>query len=188
MRITGGLYRGRVLATPKGRKIRPSSDRVREALFNLLGQDLTGCRILDLFAGTGSLGLEALSRGAVQAVFVDHAAEAIGLIRENLALCGLERIAKVMKRRLEKGAPWDHQLLRPGFDVVFLDPPYGKGYLLIHLQDIANCGRLLPGGCVIAESYKGEILPAASGPLRRIDSRDYGDTKLTFYSMRKIHV
>ena len=182
MRITGGLHRGRTLATPKGRKIRPSSDRVREALFNLLGQDLRGCRVLDLFAGTGSLGLEALSRGAVLAVFVDRAGEAVGLIRENLALCGLEHAGKVMKRRLEKGAPWDHELLQAGFDVVFLDPPYGKGYLLTHLEDIGNRGLLLPGGCVITESSKGKMLPEAFGRLRQLDKRDYGNTRLTFYS------
>src|SRR6185503_13969164 len=128
MRIVGGRLRGRGLAGPKSQAIRPTADRLRETLFNVLahahGDPVTGARVLDLFAGTGALGLEALSRGAQFALFVDDGAEARALMRENVAALGLGGVTKIFRRdatRLGAAHP-----LEP-FTLVFLDPPYGQG-------------------------------------------------------------
>ncbi|MBW2217733.1 MAG: RsmD family RNA methyltransferase, partial [Deltaproteobacteria bacterium] len=102
MRITGGQVKGRIIASPKGMNIRPTSDRVREAIFNLIGQDLSGLKVLDLFAGTGSLGLESLSRGTQHAVFIDNSQQALKLIRKNLVTCGFENSGTVLRRDLKK--------------------------------------------------------------------------------------
>src|SRR5262245_61154159 len=128
MRVVGGRLRGRNLATPKSQTIRPTSDRLRESLFNILahayGDPITDARVLDLFAGTGALGIEAASRGAGFALFVDDGAEARALIRENVEALGLGGVTRVFRRDAAKlGAAHP---LEP-FSLVFLDPPYGKG-------------------------------------------------------------
>src|SRR6516225_1669718 len=128
MRVVGGRLRGRTLAGPKSSAIRPTADRLRESLFNILvhayGDPITGARVLDLFAGTGALGLEALSRGAAFALFVDDGVEARALLRENIAALGLGGVTRVFRRdatRLGAAHP-----VEP-FSLVFLDPPYGHG-------------------------------------------------------------
>src|SRR5690349_15507257 len=128
MRVVGGRLRGRTLATPKSQAIRPTADRLRESLFNILAHayddPVTGARVLDLFAGTGALGIEALSRGASEAVLVDDGVEARGLIRENVTALGLGGVTRVFRRdatRLGDAHPVG------AFSLVFLDPPYGKG-------------------------------------------------------------
>src|ERR671933_1791487 len=127
MRIVGGRWRGRNLASPQSAAIRPTADRLRESLFNVLahayGDPVTDARVLDLFAGTGALGLEALSRGAAFALFVDDRAEARALIRENVAALGLGGVSRIFRRNAAKlGAA--HPL--PPFSLAFLDPPYGR--------------------------------------------------------------
>src|SRR6188474_1055187 len=128
MRIVGGRLRGRALAAPKSQAIRPTADRLRESLFNVLahayGDPVTGARVLDLFAGTGALGLEALSRGAAFALLVDDAAEARALLRENVAALGLGGVSRIFRRDATRLGP--AHPLEP-FALVFLDPPYGKG-------------------------------------------------------------
>src|SRR5947209_16016478 len=128
MRIVGGRLRGRSLAAPKSQRVRPTADRLRESLFNILvhayGDPITDARVLDLFAGTGALGLEALSRGAAFALFVDDGAEARALLRENVAALGLGGVTRVFRRdatKLGQAHP-----IEP-FSLVFLDPPYGRG-------------------------------------------------------------
>src|SRR5206468_838844 len=128
MRIVGGRLRGRTLTAPKSRAIRPTTDRLRQALFNVLahayGDPISGARVLDLFAGTGALGLEALSRGAAFALFVDNGAEARALLRENVAALGLGGATRIFRRDATKlGAAHP---LEP-FSLTFLDPPYGQG-------------------------------------------------------------
>ena len=108
MRITGGQAKGRLLASLKGWNIRPTSDRVREAVFSLIGQDVTDFKVLDLFAGTGCLGIEALSRGASRALFIDNSIQSIKLIKKNLARCGYESLGFVWKKDLSKGLPRKH--------------------------------------------------------------------------------
>ena len=182
MRITGGQVKGLIIASPKGMNIRPTSDRVREAIFNLIGQDLSGLKVLDLFAGTGSLGLESLSRGIQHAVFVDNSQQAIKLIRKNLATCGFENSGIVLKRDLQKSATLSHPVLQQRFDLLFLDPPYREGMLIPLLEKISTADILSNGSRVVVELSKHEILPSSFGNLKTADSRRYGDTMINIYA------
>lgn len=182
MRVTGGMARGRLLKSPKGMDIRPTTDKVRGAVFNILGQDFCGFSVLDLFAGTGSVGIEALSRGAEFAVFVDISLHSIKIIKENLSLCGYQDLGAVLRRDLNKGLPFNHDLLQKGFDLVFIDPPYGKGLIPPLIDQISALGLLSRGSLVVAECSKNEDLPPAIGHLALADTRIYGDTKICLYS------
>jgi 16S rRNA (guanine966-N2)-methyltransferase len=179
MRVTGGSVRGRRLATFRGTDIRPTSDLVREAVFDLLGQDVSGSRVLDLFAGTGSLGIEALSRGAVEAVFIDHSLKAIELIHRNLKLCGMEDSGSILKKNLGRGLPKSQPVLLRRFTLVFLDPPYGKGFLVPLLEALDQGGFLEPVSRVVAQSEKKEDLPDVVGNLKTAKVRIYGATRIT---------
>ena len=185
MRITGGQDKSRLLATPKGLGIRPTSDRVREAIFNILGQDISGLTVLDLFSGTGSLGLEALSRGALSAYFIDNSQQAIKLIEKNLSLCGYRDRAVIVKKDLGRGIPRIKILLDETFDLVFMDPPYRKDLIPLMLEDLSDKGILAPKSRVITESSKGERLPDSPGNLEIIDIRWYGDTKVSLYAHKE---
>jgi len=123
------MIKGRRLANLKGVTIRPTSDIVRGAIFDILGQTLTDLRVLDLFAGTGSLGIESLSRGAKKAVFVDSSYRAISIIKNNLIRCGYEELSMIIRAKLPNGLPHVQDLGGDQFDVVFIDPPYRKGYI-----------------------------------------------------------
>lgn len=182
MRITGGRIKGRVLASPRGVKIRPTTDKVREAIFNIIGQDLSGLRVLDLFAGTGSLGFEALSRGALYSFFIDNSQQSINLIKKNLVLCGYRGSGTISKADLNKGIPRNHPLLRDTFDLVFLDPPYQRGYISPLLYKISAGTMLSPISRVVAESSKTEILPVSTKKLEMTDTRLFGDTRITVYT------
>jgi len=180
MRIVGGDLRGRPLAAPRSDAIRPTSDRTREAVFNIIAhrwpQQLEGARVLDLFAGTGALGLEALSRGAAHALFIEDSAEGRGLIRTNIEAFGLQGRAKIFRRDATK-------LGEPGtilpFDLVFADPPYGRGLAEQALQSAIAGGWLTPDALVVVEE-------AADSPfqppqeLALIERRDWGDTGVSF--------
>jgi len=181
MRIIGGAHRGRALAgLGKGdaaAHLRPTSDRVREALFNVLaggyGDPVPGARVLDLFAGTGALGLEALSRGAASASFVESGRKALGLLRENIARCGAGEAARVLPldaRRpgLNSGAP---------HDLVFLDPPYGKGLGEAALA-AALAGGWIADDALIVWEESAPVAPPEG--LRPIEERRYGDTVIRF--------
>jgi 16S rRNA (guanine966-N2)-methyltransferase len=180
MRIVAGEFRGRTLATPKGSAIRPTSDRLREALFNVLahGYDdpVAGARVIDLFAGTGALGLEALSRGAQAAVFVDDGAEARGLIRANIDALGLGGRTRLFRRdatRLGDRGPF------APFSLAFLDPPYGRDLAGSSLVSLAKGGWLVAGAlAVVEESSAAPLQPPAGFVVEEV--RDYGDTSLTF--------
>jgi 16S rRNA (guanine966-N2)-methyltransferase len=163
MRVVAGRLRGRALVSPADDAIRPTSDRLRETLFNILSHRFTdkliGGRVLDLFAGTGALGIEALSRGAAEAVFVDDSPAARGLIRENLEALGLAGQARVLRRdatRLGPAAPNDP------FDLVFCDPPYRKGLAASALAAAAAGGWLKPGAiAVVEEADDADFAPPA---------------------------
>ncbi len=185
MRITGGRVKGRILSTPKGLLIRPTSDRVREAIFNILGQDLSGLSVLDIFSGTGSLGLEALSRGAGYAVFIDRLRESIDLIKKNIDLCGYRDSGMALRRDLARGGiPWGHPLLMKQFDLVFLDPPYSKNLATPILAGLSKGKRLSNGARVVVESGKAASLPLSFPSLEMVDARVYGDTKINIYEFR----
>jgi 16S rRNA (guanine966-N2)-methyltransferase len=181
MRITGGRLRGRRLASFKGLDIRPTSDRVREAIFDLLGHHLAEEKVLDLFAGTGSLGIEALSRGAAWALFIDHAPKAIELIGKNLKLCGLEAQGVALRKDLLKGFPRRRRLLDEKVDLLFVDPPYGKSMLLPVLEELCRMQILGTPSTLVAQSEQREILPGRVRSLQMVKSRIYGETRITLY-------
>ncbi|RPI77714.1 MAG: 16S rRNA (guanine(966)-N(2))-methyltransferase RsmD [Desulfobacteraceae bacterium] len=181
MRIIGGEARGRRLAPLSGLDIRPTADKVKGAIFNLIGQDLADFEVLDLFAGTGGLGLEALSRGARHCIFVDRAAQAIQQIRKNISLCKYEARAMVVRQDLSQGLPQGPALGKSKFNLVFLDPPYGKGLVEKLLEEIRRQKLLDKGALLVAESSKRDLLPEQLGPIRMIKLKSYGDTKITIF-------
>lgn len=181
MRIVAGKWRGKTLAEvgegDAAAHLRPTTDRIRESVFNLLlngrhGDPVTGARVLDLFAGTGALGLEALSRGAIHATFVDDGTAARALLRENVARCGAQGAAKIFRRDAtglgeNRGAP---------FDLVFLDPPYGRGLGEAALASALEGGWIAPGAVVVWEESAAVLPPPGFDVL---DERRYGGTRLT---------
>ncbi|MEN8256505.1 MAG: 16S rRNA (guanine(966)-N(2))-methyltransferase RsmD [Thermodesulfobacteriota bacterium] len=188
MRIISGRSRGRKLLTPKeirGKEplIRPTSDRAREALFNIIGPQIVGAKILDLFAGTGAFGLEALSRGAVQAVFVDDSQYACSLIAENCQLCHEEEGVYILRRNLLKSPTFLKKMAedRP-FDLIFMDPPYGKGFIRNLLYFFGKTASILTDhGMLIVEEVYDADLPRESQGLILQDCRTYGKTGFWFY-------
>lgn len=186
MRIVGGTLRGRPLAAPRDMAIRPTSDRVREAMFNILahgidGFDLDGARVLDLFAGTGALGVEALSRGARFCLFVEEDADARALIRQNVEAFGLTGVTKIFRRNATDLGP-----VQGGarYGLAFLDPPYGKGLGEQALASAAAGGWLEPGAlCVLEERKDAKIEFPADFAL--VDARTWGDTSVSFLRYRQ---
>ena len=188
MRIVGGAFRGRQLAAPGAAgggeaHLRPTSNRVREALFNLLAHGDFGIlpvpegrRVLDLFAGTGALGLEALSRGAVRAVFIDDFASARALIRENVESLGVIGQTKIWRRDATRLGP----CREAAYDLIFADPPYGKDLGEKALASAIAGGWVAPGAVVLLEQKAGETEPEVDG-LSQADQRRYGDTMITIY-------
>ena len=180
MRIVGGRFRGRTLATPQSNAIRPTSDRLREAVFNVLihgyGDPITDARVLDLFAGTGALGLEAMSRGAAFATFVDDGAEARGILRTNIETFGLGGTTRIFRR--DATAMGDVAPNEP-FSLVFCDPPYNKGLGLKALSSCVAGGWLSPEALVVAEDALGEEALLPDG-FELIEERHYGETRFAF--------
>jgi 16S rRNA (guanine(966)-N(2))-methyltransferase RsmD len=177
MRVITGSARGRRLLELEGMETRPTTDRVKEGLFSALQFEIEGRRVLDLFAGTGQLGIECLSRGAASAVFVDRRADAVKLIRENLKLTELtDRAQVVAGDSLEylKGA-------KGPFDLIFLDPPYAAGLLPPAMENIAKFDILAPYGIIVAEHPADQTPPEAQPPLRVQRSYRYGKIALTLY-------
>lgn len=179
MRIIAGKFRGMTLAVPKAKSIRPTSDRVREALFNVLTHSLEGfeidnARVLDLFAGTGALGLEALSRGARFCLFMEHSADGRAVIRRNVDQLGLGGITKLYRRDATKMG--GRGSLSP-FDLTLIDPPYAKGYGELALEAAREHGWLAPDSiAVLEESAVANIVPPRG--FEMVDERQYGDTRL----------
>jgi|SRR5262249_14735014 len=180
MRIVGGRLGGRTLASPRSQAIRPTADRLRESLFNILihayGDPVTGARVLDLFAGTGALGLEALSRGAAFALFVDDAAEARALLRENIAALGLGGVTRIFRRDATRLGP--AHPVEP-FSLVFLDPPYGKSLAEKALASARDGGWLARGALVVVEEAADAAFAAPEG-FEDVERRRYDDTEVVF--------
>jgi 16S rRNA (guanine966-N2)-methyltransferase len=180
MRVVGGRLKGRSLASPTSRDIRPTADRLRESVFNILthaySDAIEGARVLDLFAGTGALGIEAVSRGAMFALFVDNGTEARALLRNNIEALGLGGVTKVFRRDATNLGP--AHPVEP-FSLVFLDPPYAKGLAEKALASLRDGGWLMPGALLVVEEAKA----AAFGPPEGFDElerRTYDDTEFTF--------
>lgn len=187
MRITGGAARGRSISGPKPgcTLIRPTSDRVREALFSIIAAEIPGSAVLDLYAGTGSFGLEALSRGAAAAVFADLSKTSLQLIQDSLNRCAAGANAALLQLDLSKPdslAKLKNRLpAGMRFDLIFLDPPYEKNLAEKTAAAAAESGLLQEGGLLIAEERKNARLPECCGSLSLTDQRSYGETGLWFY-------
>jgi 16S rRNA (guanine966-N2)-methyltransferase len=180
MRIVGGRFGGRTLVAPNSQNIRPTSDRLRESLFNILAHRyadaVTGARVLDLFAGTGALGLEAISRGAAFALFIDDGAEARALIRQNVEALGLGGITRIFRRDATRlGAVHPNE----PFALVLVDPPYRKGLAERTLLSLRDGGWVAPHALVIVEEAADAGLAAPQG-YAEIERRRYDDTEFTF--------
>ncbi|MEK6801632.1 MAG: 16S rRNA (guanine(966)-N(2))-methyltransferase RsmD [Nitrospirota bacterium] len=182
MRVIAGLHRGRRLLGPRGQAIRPTSDRVKEALFSILGERTTGARVLDLYAGTGSIGIEALSRGAAHVTFVEADRQALRLLNSNLEQCGLQQSANVCACQVSQFFRQATQWSGP-YDIVFCDPPYQLTPELIAMAQEWNAGWLTDAAVVILEHGKKAEIPQTLGLLSQVKRYDYGDTALTRFQL-----
>ena len=174
MRVITGTARGHKLLRPEGLDTRPTTDKVKEAVCSALQFDFPGAKVLDLFAGSGQMGIEALSRGAREAVFTDSSRTSVQLIRENLKRCGLE--GKVLQTDalsyLARGEK---------FDVIFIDPPYDSGLYQAVLERINAVDNLTEGGIIVCEARAGTELPELAPPYRKLRERRYGTVKICLY-------
>lgn len=189
MRIVGGRLRGRALVTPQDARVRPTSDRVRESVFNILahndfgvGFHLDDAKVIDLFAGTGALGCEALSRGAKFCLFVDSDADSRGLQRQNVEALGLTGVTKIWKRDATDLGPLQAGSGGP-FTLAFLDPPYRKGLVERALTALRDGGWLAPGAVVMAECAADEPPLTVEG-FTEHDTRTYGETRVAFLTFK----
>lgn len=188
MRITGGTAKGHSLKGPgkKNHGLRPTTDRVREAVFNILAERLAGARVLDLFAGTGSYGLEALSRGAESVVFVDRDRTALEIIAHNLRHCFPDARARAFQLDLKKSSSLARLQARlPAescFDLVFLDPPYEKNLAENLLEMVEDSELISDGTTILVEEKKNQLLPERMNRLKLFDSRRYGETGIWLYT------
>ncbi len=175
MRVITGSARGRRLKTPEGQDIRPTTDNVKESVFNILQFDIEGRRVLDLFAGTGQLGIECLSRGAREAVFIDADRDAVKIVKENLKTCGfsapvLQQDALSFLNNCGK------------FDLIFIDPPYDAGLYEPVLEKINSVDILSDGGIILCESRRETVLPEMRRPYCKKKEYRYGRVKLSLYA------
>ena len=184
MRIVGGRLKGRNLAAPASRDIRPTADRLRESLFNILihayDNPIADARVLDLFAGTGALGIEAVSRGAKFALFIDNGAEARALLRNNVEALGLGGVTKIYRRDATHLGP--AHPVEP-FSLVFLDPPYAKGLAEKALVSLRDGGWLTPGALLVVEEAGVAAFKADEG-FEELERRAYDDTEFVFLRAR----
>jgi 16S rRNA (guanine(966)-N(2))-methyltransferase RsmD len=177
MRVITGKARGIQLKTPEGLQTRPTADRVKEALFSIIQFDIPGAKVLDLFGGTGQLGIEALSRGAVSAVFVDAGEKACALIRENLKRTKFEQQGRVVRSDYLDFL----RRSRETYDIIFLDPPYAEEFLENALNLITEIDILQTNGIIVAERPVGKDLPWEYEGYHRSRDYKYGKTLLTVY-------
>ena len=175
MRVITGSARGRKLKTPENYDIRPTTDNVKESVFNIIQFDIEGRRVLDLFAGTGQLGIECLSRGASSAVFVDQSREAVKIVKDNLKTCGLSGTV-VQSDALS--------FLRTcgKFDIIFIDPPYDSDLYESVLNTVNSIDILSDGGIIICESRRERALPEMTAPYKKRREYTYGKVKLCIYT------
>lgn len=177
MRVITGTARGRKLGQLQGMDTRPTTDQVKESIFNIIQFDIEGRRVLDMFAGTGQLGIEALSRGAAGCTFVDQRKEAVALVRSNLKLCQLSEKARVVQG---EGLSFLSTVREP-FHLIFLDPPYKAELLENALKKIAEIDMLTENGIIICESPADKVLPELPQPYQKGREYRYGKIKITVY-------
>ena len=179
MRVITGKARGRKLATPANNDIRPTTDNVKESIFNIIQFDIEGRRVLDLFAGTGQLGIECLSRGAESVVFIDQSWESVKLVKDNLKTCGLEGTVMQM----------DAVSFLNGcgkFDLIFIDPPYDSPLYEKVLETVNSVDILSDGGIIICEASRDRQLPELEAPYKKVREYIYGKVKLCKYTKESL--
>ncbi|MBQ9097070.1 MAG: 16S rRNA (guanine(966)-N(2))-methyltransferase RsmD [Clostridia bacterium] len=177
MRVISGSARGAKLKTIEGNDTRPTTDKVKGAIFNILANDVYGKKVLDLYAGSGALGIEALSRGADMAVFAEKNAAAVEIIKKNLEHTKLVDKAKILKNDVFAVI----KTASEKFDLIFLDPPYADELAGTTIKAIDEAKILADGGIIIAETDDGQTLPETVGELRLYDKRKYGRVNINFY-------
>ncbi|MBR2471932.1 MAG: 16S rRNA (guanine(966)-N(2))-methyltransferase RsmD [Clostridia bacterium] len=177
MRVISGSARGAKLKTIEGNATRPTTDKVKGAIFNILANDIYGKKVLDLYAGSGALGIEALSRGAEMSVFAEKSAQAADIIKQNLEHTKLTNKAKILKNDVFAVL----KTILEKFDLIFLDPPYAEELALLTLKAIDEAKILADGGIIIAETDEGQMLPETVGELQLYDKRKYGRININFY-------
>lgn len=177
MRIIAGFAKGMKLQAPTGLRVRPTGDRMKESLFSMLAPRLIGARVLDLFCGTGNLGLEAKSRGAVSSVFVDASLESLAYTKKNWHHCRFEGEPEMLRLDLPKGL----QRIPGSYSIIFVDPPYGEGLATETLQDLSKRSILEDGGWAIFEHGPEEKMPAEAGNWQVVREKRFGKAYLTIY-------
>ncbi len=178
MRIIAGKYKGHKLVSFDEDHIRPMTDRVKESLFNIIAGNIEDAFVLDLYSGTGSVGLEAVSRGASSVSFVENNVKSIQIIKKNVGILKVERQVTIFK---EEAIKFLKSYRGPAFDLIFIDPPFPSKICLATLQSLADSEALKPQSRVVIEHSKHEPLALDVGKLRAVDTREYGDKILTFY-------
>ena len=177
MRIISGEHKGRRLVGGKKTEVRPTSDKVKESIFNVLREEVEGKRVLDLFAGAGSLGIEALSRGAQWVTFVDASSQSINILKKNLKNLNLKSKSTVLRldglRALNK--------LKQNFQIIFADPPYLKGFVQRIIDSVAQSEVLEKNGILILEHHKKEALSLPEEKLSVLKQKKFGDTVISFF-------
>lgn len=181
MRIISGTSKGRKLLTPKSLSLRPTSDRVKESIFNILKRELKGKRVLDLFAGTGNLGMEALSRGAKKTIFVERGRQALRLIQKNLIQLGLQESSEILPKEVQRAIGILHQR-GESFDLIFMDPPYGKGLIQTTLTKLNSHPIVHKDSILVIEHTRREPLPDPLTGWNLLRQQRVGDTLLSFLS------
>ena len=184
MRVIAGSARGRPLRCLDDKRVRPTLDRVKEAVFSSLTPRLPGSRVLDLFAGSGALGIEALSRGAGAAVFLEIDQQACDMIKHNLSSCGwpLSEDVVVVHREAVRWLKSQASKAAPAYDIILADPPYSRGFEESVLRAIAGSGLLAAEGILVLESDRRQPLPASMGALCLSREKTYGDSKISYYT------
>jgi len=177
MRVIAGEAKGRRLKSPRGTDTRPTSDKVKEALFSILGNRIVDARMLDLFAGTGAIGIEALSRGAARVDFVESDRAMVDILEKNLTACGFQARAETHRTDAFKFLKQSHG----PYNLIFADPPYHAWHLKKLLPAVERGDMISPGGLLIVEHYRRIALPDSVGKLQVVRSYEYGDTVLTLY-------
>ena len=182
MRIIAGKYRGRRLRAPRGQRVRPTSDRIRESVFNIIGNDIGGCQVVDIYAGTGALGIEALSRGAQHVVFIDNHPLALECVRANIAPLARPDQWRILRwdagSSLRCLAGGDHR-----FGYAFIDPPYNQGLVTKTLRNLLACDVMAPGGLIVLEHHRRESPEALDTRMILRDQRRYGKTLVSFLGL-----
>jgi len=181
MRVISGTARGRKLKTPAGHSIRPTGDRVKESIFNIIHFDIEGRRVLDLFAGTGQIGIEALSRGARSAAFVDSASDSIKLIKENLKTCGFSEISTIHSRDAVRFLEGEDK-----YDLIFIDPPYDTQLLKKAIDKIVEFDKLNINGIMMCESKTDMPTPEITAPYSLQKEYKYGSVKILKYTRENV--